>query len=587
MVSANQMEKIPAVQLLLKYLEAEDVKYIFGIPGGPLMPLYEAIYELGRIKPILAKHEQGAAFMADSYARVSGGLGVCCATTGPGATNLLTGVTCAYADSIPLLVLTAQIATGAFGKGAVQESTPYGVDVVEMFKPVTKMSSMLVSGEKMADTIRLALRTALTGRRGPVHLSLPADLMKKLVPIDLVPPKHYRTTTAAVDRDAVLRASQHLLRAKHPGILAGHGVNLSGAHAELRALAEKLAIPVATSPKAKGAFPEDHLLSLGVFGFAGSPRADGYFLSEETDTLLVVGSSLGEFSTHTWDRRLQPTTLIQIDIDPREIGKNYATTVGIVGDAKACLKELNGQLERDLGWKDNAAEIVSTRQEAVRGFKEKIPRCMAPEKLLSDETPIKPQRLIHEMRQWLPEDTLLFVDIGNAIAWSVHYFPICVANTFYLNLGMASMGHAVAGVIGGKLAAPDRPVVALVGDAAFAMNGMEIHSAVENRLPIIWIVINNKGHGMVYHGERVQFGGKFVSSRFRVPLDIAAIAQGLGAQTFRVEKPEDIAKSLRAALSATGPVVLDVQIDPEELPPMRLRIEALDKFFAGTVDAAR
>jgi acetolactate synthase I/II/III large subunit len=580
-------EKIPAIALLLKYLEAEGVRTVFGIPGGPLMPLYEAMSELATIRPILTKHEQGASFMADAYARVSGTLGVCCATTGPGATNLLTGVTCAYADSIPLLVLTAQTSTGAFGKGAAQESSAHGVDVVEMFKPVTKMSAMLVSGEKMADTIRLALRAALTGRRGPVHLSLPSDLMKKLVPADLVPPKHYRAATAAVDREAVKKASQALLRAKKPAILAGHGVNLALAHPELKALAERLAIPVATSPKAKGAFPEDHLLSLGVFGFAGSPRSDAYLLSGEVDVLLVAGSSLGELVTHNWDKKLQPQTLIQIDVDPREIGKNYATAVGIAGDAKACLRELDAQLEADLRWKEDVGELVSARQDALRAFKAAHPRCQAPETLLSDAVPLKPQRVVHELRQWLPDDALLLVDIGNAMAWALHYFPVTSPDAFYLNLGMASMGHAVAGAVGAKLAAPDRPVVALCGDAAFAMNGMELHTAVEAELPVVWVVLNNQGHGMVHHGETALYGGKVSTSLFRVPIDVAAVARGLGAQTLTVKKPEELARALKAALSSSGPFVLDVHVDMAERPPMGRRVEGLRTVLAAPAEALR
>lgn len=572
---------VSAIELLVKYLEAEGVEYIFGIPGGPLMPLYEAVFASGRIKPILAKHEGGAAFMADGYARVGRGLGVCCATSGPGATNLVTGVAAAYADSIPMLVLTAQVATGAFAKGAAQDGTVHCVDVVEMFKPITKMSTMLVSGEKMGDMVRLAIRTALTGRRGPVHLNLPADLVKKQVPLNLIPPERFRPAPAAFDRDAIREASKQLLRAKRPGILIGHGANLSGANAEIRALAERLMIPVATSPKAKGAFPEDHVLSMGVLGFAGSPRADDYFLSGEMDVLLVVGCSLGELSTHAWDPRLQPTSsLIQIDIDPEQIGKNYPTSVGIVGDAKACLHELLFQADRDRKW----LEKPPVRSlESVQTFKSDRPWCLAPEKSLSDAMPIKPQRLIHEMRQWLPDDAVLFVDIGNSMAWAIHYFRISEPNTFHVNLGMGSMGHAVAGAVGGKLAAPGKPVVALVGDAAFAMNGMEIHTAVDHRVPVVWIVANNGGHGMVAHGERSQFGGKFVSSKFSQPLDIARIAEGMGARVCRVEKPGDLPKAIKSALSSGEPAVLDVLIDAEEAPPMRLRIEALARFFAGKV----
>ncbi|MFA7009533.1 MAG: thiamine pyrophosphate-binding protein, partial [Elusimicrobiales bacterium] len=323
MITTAAIKETTAAKLLVEYLKQEGVEYVFGIPGAPLMPFYEALYETGWIKPILAKHEEGAAFMADGYARVSGKLGVCCATTGPGATNLITGVACAYADSIPMLVLTAQVATTAFGKGAVQESTYHGVDIVDMFKAVSKSSIMLPSPEKMGDVLRASLRMALSGRKGPVHINLPADFMKKAISASMVTPEQYRVTAHQFDRNAIKEASNQLMHARRPVILAGNGVNLSGGQEELRRLSERLNIPVATSPKAKGAFPENHIYSMGVFGFGASLQAEKYLLSGEVDVLLAVGTSLGESVTCGWDSKLTPSkALIQIDIDPGEIGKN-------------------------------------------------------------------------------------------------------------------------------------------------------------------------------------------------------------------------------------------------------------------------
>ncbi|HOW89563.1 MAG TPA: thiamine pyrophosphate-binding protein, partial [Elusimicrobiales bacterium] len=344
-----QANETTAVGLLVRYLKGEGVKYVFGIPGGALIHFYEAMFDEGGITPVLSKHEGGASFMADGYARASGKIGVCCATTGPGATNLVTGVACAYADSVPMLVLTGQVATSAFGKGAFQESTAHGIDIVDMFKTVTKSSVMIPSPEKTGDILRGALRTALSGRMGPVHVNFPMDFMKKKVSSMVIPSSRYRITAGAFDREAVKRASSALLRAKKPAILAGSGVNISGAYEELGKLAEKLDIPVATSPKAKGAFPEDHVLSLGVFGFGATLHSEQYLLAEDTDLLLVVGTSLGEASTCTWDSRLGAgRTLIQIDVDPEVIGNNYPVDCGICGDARAVLRELNFQLERDM-----------------------------------------------------------------------------------------------------------------------------------------------------------------------------------------------------------------------------------------------
>ncbi len=568
-----------AARILVEYLKQEGVEYIFGIPGGPLMPLYEALFETGWIKPILARHEEGAAFMADGYARASGKLGVCCATTGPGATNLMTGVACANADSIPLMVLTAQVATSSFGKGAAQESTAHGVDVVNMFAPITKSSVMLHASDRIGDVIKAALRAALSGRKGPVHISLPADFMKKIVKVHVQAPSTYRVSSSHFDRAAIVEASKLLMCAKRPAILAGNGVNLSGANQELKNLAERLNIPVVTSPKAKGAFPENHLLSLGAFGFVGSLWAEKFMLSRETDVLLVVGSSMGELTTCNWDARLAPSkTLIQIDIDPCEIGKNYPTSLGIVGDAKTVLGELVYQVDRDL---KRMPKPEGTTSEWLKQLKNDTPSCSSPEKMTSEETPLKPQRVMKELRDALPSDGVLFVDIGTCMIWAFQYFPVYEPGTFYVNLGLASMGHAVAACIGGKLARPDKPVVALAGDAAFAMNGMEVHTAVDNEIPVVWVVMNNGGHGMVHHGETIQFGGKFNSSMYRHPLNIAEIARGLGAVAMRALKPGDVEKCVKKAISLNATCVIEVVTDTSEVPPLGHRIHSLEKMFSG------
>lgn len=564
-----------AARLLAEYLKGEGVEYVFGIPGGALINFYEALFDLGGIKPVLAKHEGGAAFMADGYARASGKIGVCCSTTGPGVTNLITGVACAYADSIPLLVITGQVSTSSFGKGAFQESSCHGVDVVDMLKPVTKSSVMIPSAEKTGDVVRAALRTAMSGRKGPVHINFPMDFMKKPVRYCVVPAAQYRITSSQFDREAIKAASHELVNAKRPAILAGSGVNLSGACEELKKLAEKLNIPVATSPKAKGAFPENHLLSLGVLGFGASLQAEKYLLSGEVDVLLTVGASLGEASTCGWDARLQPQkALLQIDIDPQEISKNYSATHGILGDAKAALRELNFQVERDLRW---LAAPEGRSVQFIKDFKAATPRCLEPEKLDSEETPLKPQRVIRELQEAVSADTMLFVDAGTSVFWAFHYFCSREPGNFFVNTGLFSMGHATAACIGGKLARPARNVVALVGDAAFAMNGMEVHTAVDLGLPVVWLVLNNGGCGMIYHGERMLFGDKFTCSLYNKRLDIAGIAKGLGALSFQAKKPGEVKACLAEALKSGRPCVIEAEVDLFEPPPMGNRMKTFDK----------
>lgn len=568
-----------AVGLLLKYLEAEGAQVIFGIPGGPLMPLYEALFENGAIRPVIAKHEQGAAFMADGYARVGGRLGLCCTTAGPGATNALTAIACSRRDSVPVMLMTAQIATSAFGKGAAQESSPLGIDVVDLYRAAAKASLMLVSPEKTGDMTRYLLRRSLSGRPGPVHFNLPADMMKRPVEEDLWRPDQYRPQAELFDRRSVREAARLLLGAARPAILAGYGVHVSRAYGELRRLAERLNIPVATTPRAKGVFPENHPLSLGVFGLAGSPQADAALLSEKTDLLLVMGTSLGETSTHAWDVRLaRNRDLLQIDVDPMEIGKNYPVKVGLVGDVKRVLMEIGFELERHIQCLEPAPDLEG-RAAAVRELKGAHPRCVAASDLDEPGAPLKPQRVIAEMRRALPDDAILFVDIGNVMAWAVHYFEVRRPGSFFLNMGFGSMGHGVAAAIGGKLAAPERPVVALVGDGAFAMNGMEVHTAVENDIPVIWVVQNNGGFGMVHLGETMQFKGKFNTALFKRPLEIVPMASALGALAFKAERPGEVEEFIRRGLAANRPTVIDARIDREAMPPAAVRLKTLEKFF--------
>lgn len=567
------MKTVTAIELLVRQMEAEGVSYVFGIPGGPLMPLYEAIFARKKIQPILTKHEEGAAFMAEGYARVSGRLGVCCATTGPGATNALTGIACAYSDSTPVLLLTAQVATAAFGKGALQESTVHGVDLVSIFSPITKLSAMIPSAEKMGEMIRRALQTAQAGRPGPTHLNIPADIAKHPVPLEVFPPMSYKARKPAPTLLDVVRVVELIFGAKRPAILAGHGIECAKAWEQLLEFADLTGIPVATTPKGKSGFPENHALSLGVFGFAGHQKAADYLLSDDVDVLIVIGSSLGDWQTNAWDPRLMPSVaLIQIDIDPMEIGKNYPVDIGINADASETLKALihcirsSGQVHKKHTLLPEGMEQTSFQDidHATAG------------------NGLHPAMVLEVMQKCLPSDTILFVDNGSCINWGVHCYSAQTPGAFQIGLGLASMGHAVAAAIGGKLAAPDRPVVALVGDGAFAMNGMELHTAAEYNIPVTWIVLNNGGHGLVHLGEQYQFDSKFDISSFRRPMDISKMAESLGVRSYRAETMDEFDTALKESMAANMPSLIDVQVDIDVLPPgMKQRFDVLDKSYAG------
>lgn len=577
------MSSLPAIHVLLRALEEEGVTHIFGVPGGPLVPLFEALADRGRIQPVLTKHEEGAAFMAEGYARVKRGLGVCCATSGAGSTNALTGVASAYSDSIPVLLLSAQVSTNAFGKGALQDGSGgnWNIDIVDIYRSATKLSLMLQNGQQMPHLARRAIRAALTGRRGAVHLNLPANIVKQQVPADLPPvAKYYSHVPATGDYEAIAQAARILYSARTPAIFVGHGINLSGAWKPLQSVAEKLQAPVATTLKGKSAFLEQHPLSLGVFGFGGHPLADEYLLSEDIDVLLIVGTSLGEFQTHGWEPGLaQNRRVIQVDIDPQEIGKNYPVDLGIVGDAKAVLETLAECLA------PVPADSIHNSGQIYEEMRSKIGRYYDAEELQGKAEQMKPTALAASMSRLLPEDTLLFVDNGNSISWIGQFYEARQPGSVFIATNVGSMGYAVAASIGGKIAAPDRPVVAMVGDAAFAMNGMEVHTAVDYNIPVIWIVLNNGGHGMVYNGERLLNGRSFLTI-FHKPLDVSAIACALGARAFRANDLAEFEESLEQALQAGVPCVIEAMVDREEIPrSLQRRADILKEFFEGTPGA--
>jgi acetolactate synthase I/II/III large subunit len=567
--------ELPAIHAILELLEAEGVEYLFGVPGGPLTALFEALQERKKIKLVMAKHEGGAAFMAASHARVSGKLAVCCGTSGPGATNALTGIASANADSLPVLFLTGQVSTNVFGKGAIQESSVFGIDLVALFRPVTKLSAMFPCAERIPDLVRRAIRVAKGGRPGAVHLNMPADMLRK--PVSLGAARAMtRLVPHLLDVNAVAHTAELLHRAHTPCLLAGHGVELAGASAALLEFSQALGVPVMTSPKGKGVFPENHPLSLGVLGFGGHERAEKYLQSGDIDLLLVVGSGLNEFVTNAWSLPLAGRhTLVQVDVDPTVIGQNYPVDVAVTGDAGAVLRELThlarqqSRPQRQMG--------------PLRDLFEATPKHLAPASFDSDSHPLKPQRLMKELRHAMPDDALLFVDNGTSIIWALHYFEIRRSRTFYIDLGLASMGAAVAGVVGGALAARGKRCVALVGDAAFAMNGLEVHTAVELRLPVVWLVLNNNGHGMVHQGDKLMRGRDLGASQFHHPLDSAGLGEKLGARGVRVTTPLALAEALAEALAHDGPTVIDAVVDPEEVPPTLVRrVQTLANFMAIT-----
>ena len=559
--------KDTAAAIMAKYLEQEDVKYLFGVPGAHILPIYDAIYRTTSIKPILTKHEAGGAFLAYGYAAVTRNLGVCCGTVGPGATNLVSGVAAAHMDSIPLLVITGQVGTKAFGRSAHQEATGYGrsIDQCALFQNITKMSVMITDKESMSRTLKSAIRAALSGRPGPVHIAFPSNIQLEEINEEILQPESYRpgSNANALHIDQIQTMADLLYNAENPAMLIGYGASKCADDGIIIELAERLQIPVATSGKAKGVFPEDHPLSLGVLSIRGSKAANTY-LRSDIDVLLVVGTDFSEMTSHGWDPKLQPSkTLIQIDIDPNEIGKNYPVGVGLVADARAALHSLNSYL---LKFPPKTKRDLIPFKKSKQYFNET--------ESFSDKLPMKPQRLMRELRDSLPRNTLIFGDMGNTYSWILRYFQSYPEGMNFLPSGMACMGSSVAACIGGKLGRPESPVVCICGDGDFLMTGMEVLTAVEYKIPIIWIILKNNRLGAIHDVQVLSYQGRISASMF-TEIDFVSIAKAFGAQGFRVEKPEDIAPTVKNALEINGPVILEAIIDPDEMFPLTSRAIAL------------
>lgn len=557
-------------EFLVRYLENEGVKYVFGIPGGHLLTFYDALAK-SSIQPILAKHEGGAAYMAAGHALAGGGLGVCCGTVGPGTTNLVSGVAAAYMDSLPMLVLTAQVGTSTIGKGALQEAAGEGrgYSQTRLLSAVTKHSTMVTHSTKLPDALRQALRIAMSGRPGPVHLDLPADTQRGEVEDEIMEPQRYRPTRPVKPLEADVRhAAELLLGSRRPAILAGAGARKGNAPVDLLRLAELLACPVATTLPGKGAIPEDHPLALGCLGLYGTRVANSYMRSG-LDVLLVVGSSLHEFTTHVWDPALQPSkALIQVDIDPTEIGKNYPVDLGLISDAGAVLEALVEQVRTLMAGERRPPDDFAAAKVRTEYFSEPA--------MSSTSTPLKPQRVMAELREAMPDDALVFTDIGNTVTWVERCLMVRRPDTTMSLSGLAAMGSGVAAGIGGKLANPDRPTFVVCGDGDFQMHGMEVMTAVSHGIPVIWLILQNDMLAMIRDVQTMAYKGRYVATKFVSP-DFVKLADSFGALGLRAEKPGEVAEALKTAVAADRPAVVSVPIDPDEMPPAKARMLAIER----------
>ena len=545
----NKMETMIGATALMKALEKEGVKEVFGLPGGANLPMYD---ELGKsnIRHILVRHEQSAAHMADGFGRVSRKPGVCFATSGPGATNLLTGIATAQADSAPMVAVTGQVPVAMIGKDAFQES-----DIIGMANPALKYSYQPRTPEEIPTMVKQGFYIAETGRPGPVLLDIPKDVQqnegKFTFPDEVRVPGYHPWTDPDIPNTA--RAVELLLSAQKPIILAGGGVIISSAFAELQSIAELLMIPVVTTFKGKGAFPENHPLSLGPIGMHGHAEANK--LMTEADCVLAIGTRFSDRSVGTFAEFEKNLKIIPMDVDPAEIGKNQTTSVAVVGDVRASLRIFGKMLmdkavrtSDDNPWLKHVKEVKQYWRENLKIH----PGEMGAAKIL------------RKLRELLPHESIVTTEVGQHQMWASLFFDAIHPGTFFSSTGLGTMGWGFPAAIGAKTARPDVPVVDIAGDGSFNMTENSLATAVLEDLPVIVFLINNSSLGMVAQWQRTFYDRRMVGVELNKCPDYVKLAESYGAQGLRAQSMDELDKAIKTALKSEVATVIDIPIDPEE-----------------------
>jgi thiamine pyrophosphate-dependent acetolactate synthase large subunit-like protein len=540
---------------VVELLKVEGVKHVFGIVGSTFLDVLDRLYDDSSVEYINVRHEQAAAFMADGLARVTDGPGVCLVTSGPGATNLMTGVAAAYVAHSPVVVLVGGIALDHYQKDAFQE-----YDLLSMFRPVTKHAVLINKAERIPELLRGALRTAMSGRPGPVFVEIPRDVLGgKLPPVSALAPERYRVThPQAPPAAAVREAVERLRRAERPLLLVGGGATRAGANQLVVELSERCGIPMITAYGRNDAVPSAHPLYLGPLGRAGAPEAAA--ACRRADLIVAVGSRLAQFTSQFDDRYVRPdTAIIQIDIEGRDIGRYYPVAVGIQADARETVQALLSALDRDGAPEERAA----WRREAETLRAQRLARLAAEANL--GTKPMKPQRAYAELRRVLPPETIVALDAGAAPAYGYDRLLFARPRTFLTPLDLGGLGFAFPVALGAKLGRPDAPVIAVHGDGGFLMNAQEIETAVRHGIGVVTIVMNNN-----CWGSEKAYQKHFYESRF-IGCDIGnprydQLARLFGAGGYYVEHPDQIGDAVKTALGAGAPAIIEIPIDPDEFP---------------------
>jgi acetolactate synthase I/II/III large subunit len=571
------MPEIKGAEFIVDFLIKKRMPYVFGLCGHGILGFLDAVYDRrDEIKPISVHHEASAAFMADAYYRISHKPVATFTSCGPGSANLLVAIASAFMDSSALLAITGNVPTSQWNRGPFQETgRHFQGDFVNVMRPYVKRSFQPTRPDMLPLALRQSYDMMITGRPGPVHIDVPLNVFVETLQEEMAVQSEWSSDTSfrsGADTTSVREALRLLLEAERPVIVAGHGVELSQAEAELLQIAQRLAIPVATSPLGKGIIDSRHALSLGATGRNGTYMANA--ATRNADVVLALGTRFDDRSTSAWlpgfTYNIPPTRLIHVDIDPTEIGRNFPATIGLLGDVKVVLTQL---LEALAEREDPASPSRREWLAKIETWRDKWQKHVSGSRQ-SDAMPIRPERVVSELRAALPEDGIVLADVGVHHNWLVSEFEAYRSRTLLQSFGFASMGFGIAGALGAKLAAPDRPVVSVCGDGGFLMLPSPIATAVEYDIPVVWVVWNNNGYCSIrdqqlgYFGSEREIATSFIKERTGdfISADYAAMARSMGAQGVTVERPQDLAEQLRHAVQSERPTVLDVRVDREVRP---------------------
>ena len=543
------MENMIGAKALMIALEKQGVKQVFGIPGGANLPMYDELYK-SNIRHILVRHEQSAAHMADGYGRVSRKAGVCFATSGPGSTNILTGLATAQADSAPMIAVTGQVPVKMIGRDAFQES-----DIIGMSNPCVKYAFQPRDPSEIPEVVKKGFYIAETGRPGPVLLDIPKDVQQNEGKMSFPEEFKIRGYHPWTDPDIsqIEKAINMLLSADKPIILAGGGVIIGSAFAELQAIAELLMIPVVTTFKGKGAFPENHALSLGPIGMHGHAEANK--LMVEADCVLAIGTRFSDRSVGTFEEFEKRLKIIHMDVDPAEIDKNQTTSVAVVGDVQATLRIMVKLLMQKAIKKTEENKWLKHVKEVKEYWRENL-------KLPEGE--MTAAKILRKLREILPKEAITTTEVGQHQMWASLFFDVIHPGTFFSSTGLGTMGWGFPAAIGAKVARPDVPVVDIAGEGSFNMTENSLATSVLDNIPVIVFLVNNFSLGMVAQWQRTFYDRRMLGIDLKNCPDYVKLAESYGAQGIRAQSLDELEKAIKVGLKSDVTTVIDIPIDPEE-----------------------